>query len=99
MNQGKPHRTGTAAVTRSSVLTGNSSIYTIHESNEMRQISPEVLKSTQLASSGGLAVIGGIAGGVVKGALGLVKNVLGRGSNYNKSNYISHWSNKKCMEK
>ena len=101
MHQGKPHRTGTAAVTRSSVLTGTAPS-TPPESNEMRQISPEVLKGTQLGSSGGLGLIGGFAGGVVKGAFNLVKNVLSRGSGvkgatgYTPGSAVTKWVNTKA---
>ena len=39
--------------------------------------------------SGGLAVIGGVGAGVIKGGLGFVKNILSRGSKGNKISRVS----------
>ena len=60
MHQGKPHRTGTAAVTRSSVLTGKAPSSTT-PSNERRQMPP--LKNDGLV--GGSGGLGFITGGAI----------------------------------
>ena len=72
-----------------------------NKKNETRQLPPLPNKGL-VGGSGGLAIIGGIAGGVVKGAINLVKNVISRSSGvkgatgYTRGSAVRKWGNTKA---
>ena len=72
-----------------------------NKKNETRQLPPLPNKGL-VGGSGGLAFIGGIAGGVAKGAFNLVKNILSRSSKvkgatgYTPGTAVRKWGNTKA---